>query len=219
MNVSQSPEFRQICPQFVGAVILCDVRNSETSPQLWAELTATADRLCAEYTLETIKQQPGIAATRAAYKAAGKDPSRYRPAGEQMTRRILQGKGLYSVSTLVDIGNIVSIAYGYSTGLLDADHIDGDVVLGIGRAEEPYEGIGRGVLNIENLPVYRDAQGGIATPTSDSTRTMLSMETSRLAFFINGYDGNADRVAEAVASAKDLLTRYADAKEFVVLGY
>ena len=41
-------------------------------------------------------------------------------------------------------------------------------MLGIGKSGEPYEGIGRGELNIEGMPVYRDAMGGIGTPTSDN---------------------------------------------------
>ena len=93
--------------------------------------------IVARYTPDTIKDHPGIAATRTAYKACGKDPSRYRPAAEQLARRLLQGKALYSVSTLVDLGNLVSLRSGYATGLLDARHIDGDLTLGVGRDGEP----------------------------------------------------------------------------------
>ena len=60
----------------------------------------------------------------------------------------------------------------YSIGGFDADKFVGDTLtLGVGRAGEPYEGIGRGLLNIEGLPVYRDAEGGVGTPTSDNERT------------------------------------------------
>ena len=125
-------------------------------------------------------------------------------------RRLLQGKALYSVSTLVDLGNLVSLRSGYATGLLDARHIDGDLTLGVGRDGEPYEGIGRGVLNIAGLPVYRDQSGAAATPTSDSTRTMTSLETRRLLFIINAYDGNRTHTEAAVTYALELLRRYAD---------
>jgi len=50
---------------------------------------------------------------------------------------LLQGKALYSVSTLVDLGNLVSLRSGYATGLLDARHIDGDLTLGVGPAGGP----------------------------------------------------------------------------------
>ena len=82
-------------------------------------------------------------------------------------------------------------------------------MLGIGREGEPYEGIGRGPLNIAGLPVYRDALGGIGTPTSDHERTKLSLETKRLLTIVNGYDGNRENVLACAAFLQDLLRRYA----------
>lgn len=98
------------------------------------------------------KDMTTIHATREAYKKCGKDPSRYRPSGEALCRRILRGISLYQIDTLVDLINLVSIRFGYSIGGFDADKIVGDaLVLGIGKAGEPYEGIGRGELNIEGM--------------------------------------------------------------------
>ena len=214
LTISVSSEFSERVPQFRGAFLEVTVQNSATSPKLWAEIEASCEKLQANFTTETIKSRSSIAATRAAYKACGKDPSRYRPASEQLSRRVLQGKGLYSVDTLVDLGNLVSIFSGYPTGLLDADKIVGESVeLGIGRADEPYEGIGRGRLIIEGLPVYRDAVGAIASPTSDRTRTMLSPTTQRLLFIINAYDGDEQLLQESIDLAQDLLQRYAHADE------
>lgn len=220
LSISVSSEFSERAPQFRGAFLEVTVQNSATSPKLWAEIEASCEKLQADFTTDTIKSRSSIAATRAAYKACGKDPSRYRPASEQLSRRVLQGKGLYSVDTLVDLGNLVSIFSGYPTGLLDADKIVGESVeLGIGRADEPYEGIGRGTLNIEGLPVYRDAVGAIASPTSDSTRTMLSPTTSRLLFIINGYDGDEQLLQESIDLAQDLLQRYAHAGEARIVNF
>lgn len=191
MQINVSNEFHQICPNFRGGAILAEVRNSPTTPELWNEIERISKSLQENYTTETIKGQSGIAATREAYRKAGKDPSRYRPACEQLARRILQGKSLYSIDQLVDLGNLISLYCGYSTAMLDADKIVGDTItLGIGAENEPYEGIGRGVLNIKNLPVYRDEEGGIATPTSDSVRTMITSNTKRILLLINCYDGN-----------------------------
>lgn len=214
LHLSVSSEFMDKVPTFRGAFLEVTVQNSSTSAALWDEIQAACHDLQQQFTTETLKSRSGIAATRAAYKACGKDPSRYRPASEQLSRRVLQGKGLYSVDTLVDLGNLVSIFSGYPTGLLDADKIVGnEVVLGIGRAEEAYEGIGRGELNIEGLPVYRDAVGAIASPTSDSTRTMLSPTTHHLLFIINAYDGDEAMLQESIDFALDLLQRYAQASE------
>lgn len=213
MQITISNTFHDVCPKFIGGAILAEVKNSATTPELWAEIERIANVLRNNYTTDTIKEQSGIAATREAYRRAGKDPSRYRPACEQLARRILQGKDLYSIDQLVDFGNLVSLYCGYSTAMLDAEKILGEnITLGIGASGEPYEGIGRGVLNIENLPVYRDEDGGFATPTSDSVRTMISADTKRILLLINGYDGNEERLTDALNYAYEGLKRFVEVK-------
>ena len=151
----------------------------------------------------------GIQATRKVYRRCGKDPSRYRPAAEALIRRILQDKPLYQINTLVDLINLASIAYGYSIGGFDADQFKGDTLtLGIGREGEPYEGIGRGAINIAGLPVYRDALGGVGTPTSDHERTKITLSTTHLVVLINGYDGSEEQVRANATYIQELLKRF-----------
>lgn len=210
MNVIVSDEIEAVCPDFVGACIEAQVTNTPYNEPLWKEIETQCNIFRSKFSTETLKQLPSIAATRRVYKACGKDPSRYRPASEALIRRVLQGKELYQRDTLVDLINLASIVFGYSIGGFDADKVNGDVLtLGIGREGEPYEGIGRGLINIHGLPVYRDASGGIGTPTSDNERTKIKLETKHLLVLINGYDGNEQRVAENVEYIQALLQRYA----------
>ena len=211
MTIKVTETFHNICPKFLGAAIEAEVKNSTTSPELWTEIENYIKELRVQFTTDSIKQRSGIAATRQAYKLAGKDPSRYRPACEQLARRVLQGKDLYSVDTLVDLVNLASLFSGYSTAALDRDKIEGGTLtLGLGEAEEPYEGIGRGILNIEHLPVYRDLKGGVATPTSDNVRTMMSAGTTHLVVLINGYDGDKENLDATITLTQNLLRRYAE---------
>ena len=178
INVSQ--EIESVCPEFVGACVEAQVVNTPYCEELWQEIKALGERFRNELTTDSLKDMTSIAATRRVYKACGKDPSRYRPASEALIRRMLQGKELYQRDTLVDLVNLASIAYGYSIGGFDADKFVGNTLtLGIGREGEPYEGIGRGLLNICGLPVYRDAEGGVGTPTSDNERTKMTIERIR----------------------------------------
>lgn len=127
------------------------------------------------------------------------------------------GLELYQIDTLVDLINLVSLRTGYSIGGFDADKIQGDSLeLGIGRAEEPFEGIGRGTLNIEGLPVYRDRAGGIGTPTSDNERTKMGLETRRILAIVNGYNGR-EGLAEAAGMIQELLRKYADSDGETIL--
>ena len=210
MNIIVSQEIESVCPMFVGAAVEAQVVNTPYSKELWDEIHELEERFRQELTTESLKDLPSIAATRQVYKACGKDPSRYRPASEQLIRRMLQGKELYQIDTLVDLINLASIAYGYSIGGFDADKFVGDTLtLGVGREGEPYEGIGRGMLNIAGLPVYRDAEGGVGTPTSDHERTKMTMATTHLVVLINGYDGNEQRVADNAHFIQELLRKYA----------
>lgn len=209
MKVIVSQEIELVCPEFVGACVEATVVNSPYSETLWQDIDGFCNKFREELTTESLKEIASIAATRRVYKACGKDPSRYRPASEALIRRILQGKGLYQLNTLVDLVNLASIAFGYSIGGFDADKFEGDTLtLGIGREGEPYEGIGRGMINIQGLPVYRDAKGGVGTPTSDNERTKISEQTSRLLVLINGYDGNEQRVRQNAEYIQDLLRKH-----------
>ena len=195
IKVRLSDEIATVCPTFVGACVETYVTNTPYSEGLWTEIHQLENEFRATLTTETLKQLPGIAATRRVYRACGKDPSRYRPASEALIRRMLQGKELYQIDTLVDLVYLASIRFGYSIGGFDADCFVGDTLtLGVGKAGEPYEGIGRGTINIEGLPVYRDAVGGVGTPTSDHERTKMTLATTHLVVLINGYDGDEERV-------------------------
>ncbi len=213
-KVIVSDEIRKACPDFVGAAVEATVVNTNFDEGLWKEINALDAELQAKHTTDDIKSIPAIAATRQAYKALGKDPSRYRPSGEQLMRRILQGKELYQIDTLVDLVNLASMRYGYSIGGFDEDKIVGaEATLGVGRKDEPYEGIGRGMLNIEGLPVYRDEIGGFGTPTSDNERTKISIDTTHLLCFVNGYDGNSVTVEATAQMIVRLVKQYCQATD------
>lgn len=214
MKVVVSPEMHSVCPEFRGACITANIKNSEYSDELWREIDALSDEYRATLTTESLKLMTSIQATRRIYKVCGKDPSRYRPSGEALVRRVLQGKKLYQIDTLVDLINLASMKYGYSIGAFDADKFSGDTLtLGIGRDGEPYEGIGRGMINIAGMPVYRDSLGGVGTPTSDHERTKVSLATTRLLVLVNGYDGSEPGVSQTAEFIIGLLNRYCEATD------
>ena len=210
-NIVVSKELKEVAPHFVGAAITAEVVNSAYSESLWEEIKAYGQELKQTLTIPEIKKLGTIDATRTVYKKCGKDPNRYRPAAEALRRRILKGQSLYQIDTLVDLVNLVSIVTGYSMGGFDASEVVGSqLILGVGKANERFEGIGRGLLNIEGLPVYRDAMGGIGTPTSDEERTKIKLNTTRLLVLINGYSGEKG-LKEAVSYTLSLLQKYAQA--------
>lgn len=219
IDIAVSDKIYAVCPDFKGAAVLCRVHNVGHSPELWTEIDDLTVDVVQTLQLSDIKNNVHIEATRKAYKALGKDPNRYRPSAEALLRRLLRGLPLYQIDNLVDLINLLSLETGYSIGGFDFDKISGsELVLGVGEDNEKFEAIGRGLLNIEGLPVYRDAKGGIGTPTSDEERTKLSLQTSTLLMLINGYSGEQG-LAKAVERCVSLLHRYAKAEDVEVWYY
>ncbi|WP_278584775.1 B3/B4 domain-containing protein [Prevotella nigrescens] len=211
MEIIVSNEIENVCPNFIGACVEAKVKNSQYCQDLWNEINTLGEEFKNKLTIETLKEISGIAATRRIYRICGKDPSRYRPAAEALIRRILQGKTLYQIDTLVDLINLASMKYGYSLGGFDADKFVGNTLeLGVGKEGEPYEGIGRGMINIQGLPVYRDGIGGVGTPTSDNERTKITINTNHLLVLINGYDGNEALVRQNAEYVQQLIKRFCE---------
>lgn len=209
MDVEISTKIREACPQLALAVLACNVQNNETSSAFWSEMEAEIEQIKTTYSLEEINKRPEIAATRKVYKTLGKDPNRYRPSAEALCRRIIREIPIYKVSTLVDIINLVSIRSGFSIGGFDAEKIQGAIRLDVGTTEDEFEAIGRGKLNVEGLPLYRDEVGGIGTPTSDNERTKITDTTTKLLMVINGYSGEKG-LQEAIDLSTSLLNKYAE---------
>ena len=217
LTITVSDELRQAWPQFRGAAVFASVTNSAHSEALWKHIGEYMEEYRAKYTTDSIKEMPAIQATRQAYKKCGKDPSRYRPSSEALCRRILRGLPLYQIDTLVDLINLASIHSGHSIGGFDFDKIQGsELVLGIGKAGEPYEGIGRGELNIEGLPVYRDEVGGVGTPTSDNERTKITSDTKHLLAIMNAYSGE-EGLDENMQYMVNLLKEFAAATDVEIV--
>lgn len=208
--VAISEELKFRAPELTLSCIECDVVVQEENEVLWTEIIKKVAGLANTLKVEEISRIPAVSSSRKGYKACGKDPARYRLSAEALLRRVVQGKGLYRVNNVVDLLNLVSVSTGFSIGGYDADKIDGNVIFGIGRANESYEGIGRGELNIESLPVFRDNLGAFGSPTSDSVRTSVSTETKRFLMIIIDF-GGLPELDQAAEMAVKLLERYAQA--------
>jgi len=168
-------EIRIELPEVKLGVVEAD--NVNVSPAD-AGLARLMDEICErkrrEFTVEILAEAASTRAVRAMFRAWDIDPSKYRPSSEALLRRVVQGKGLYRVSNVVDIGNVGSIETGWPYGCYDRARFRPPVVLRHGAAGERYEGIGKRVWHLEGRPVLADADGPFGSPISDSTRTMIT---------------------------------------------
>jgi DNA/RNA-binding domain of Phe-tRNA-synthetase-like protein len=218
VQIRISPDLRIRCPKLRLSCIEADVIVADSAINLSSRINEHCSVVSQSLVIEDISRIPAIHDSRMAYKLCGKDPARYRLSAEALLRRVVSGKGLYAISNVVDQLNLVSITTGFSIGGYDLDQIQGEITFGIGQADEPYSGIGRGELNIENLPVFRDDLGSFGTPTSDSQRTEVTLNTKRFLMVLIDFGGDS-RLSSATQMAIGFLSEFCQAtniNEFII---
>jgi DNA/RNA-binding domain of Phe-tRNA-synthetase-like protein len=179
-------------------------------------LRACEERIAKLADPRAILETPAILATRAGYKALGKDPARYRGSSEALLRRLIAGKGLPRINSVVDVINLVSVESRLPIGLYDLERVEGAIEFRPGRAGETYKGIGKYDLNLEGLPLFADAKGPHGSATSDSERTMVTERTTCVVAILVSFAGPSgleqwnQKLAErfaAYCAAKKIETR------------
>ncbi|HXW57302.1 MAG TPA: phenylalanine--tRNA ligase beta subunit-related protein [Candidatus Cybelea sp.] len=162
----------------LGVVEADELAVSPSGGELQAVVDEACDRRRKEFTLENLAEAEPIHAVRAMFRHWGMDPSKYRPSSEALLRRVVQGKGLYRVSNVVDIGNLGSVETGWPYGCYDQEKITAPIVFRPGQPGERYERVGKQVWHLRGRPVLADSEGPFGSPISDSTRSMIT-ETTR----------------------------------------
>jgi DNA/RNA-binding domain of Phe-tRNA-synthetase-like protein len=196
----------------LGTVEADDVRFALVHESLASLMDEVCERKRHEFTVETLAETESTRVVRAMFRAWGVDPSKYRPSSEALLRRVVQGKGLYRVSNLVDIGNLGSIETGWPYGCYDRSKIARPVVLRHGAAGEAYEGIGKRTWDLEGRPVLADSQGPFGSPISDSTRSMIGESARDILVVIYAPSGASDASLEAaMARLASYLSQFAGA--------
>ncbi len=205
-EVSIDPALKARCPRVALGCLSASIEAPGTSSELEAELAACEQRILQLPDPRSVLESSAILATRAGYKALGKDPARYRGSAEALIRRVIAGKGLPRIHAVVDVINIASVESRLPIGLYDLAHVQGNITFRAGRAGETYKGIGKYDLNLEGLPLFADELGPHGSATSDSERTMVTPATSNvLAIFVSfggrqNLESHGERLQSLLAS-------------------
>lgn len=212
MKISVNPEITQKTPQFKVAVMTCNIVIEHYS--VVDELVSFWEKeIESNIDIKDVVNLDIIIDGRNAYKKYGKDPSRYRLAVESLYRRLSKGNSLYRINNVVDLGNVLSIKTRKSVAVLDYHKIVGDVEIRLGQDKDEYYGIGRGKLNISNIPLYEDSVGAFGSVTSDTERTMITSDTTKILLFIISFSGDK-ALAEEIEYAKTIYQKYANGNNF-----
>ena len=95
-------------------------------------------------------------------------------------------------------------------GTYDLEKVTPPIELRIGTPGESYKGIGKDLINIESLPVFADSAGPFGSPTSDSERAMVRLETRKVlmvVFSFTGPEGLEYWVSRASETSSPVLRR------------
>jgi len=207
-----SKKLKQSCPDIRLGVIQSDIKYQKENHFLWQEIEKKTCQIRSSLSQEQIVNLPVIRHTRQAYLSMGKEPARYRCSAEALLRRIIKGKNLYRINNVVDSINFISLSSYFSIGCYDVNQLTEPLIFDIGETGETYHAIGRGRMNIENLPVFRDKISPFGSPTSDSERSMITEKTSTIIIVIIDFNGK-DPLDEALDKTLACLKQYAGARQ------
>jgi DNA/RNA-binding domain of Phe-tRNA-synthetase-like protein len=160
----------------VGFLHLTACRITESSDALLGIFDETVNEVRQRFADSPINQHPVAGGVRRLFKSVGIDPTRYRPSGEALVRRVLKDQALNHINSIVDINNICSMESLFPVGVYDQERIMGDVNIRIGTRDDVYFGIERSI-NIDGKLVSADDQGAFGSPIADSDRTKVTEST------------------------------------------
>lgn len=151
------------------------VARKEALAALRRRVAAAARR---ELDLRRLAEHPPVAALRRLFRAAGCDPTRYRPSSEALLRRLLKGAELPAIGALVDLNNCLSARLAVPCCVMDEERIAAPFVLRAGAEGERYESL-KGPFNLAGKPLLVDAHGPCDAPITGSRRVMVRPKTRR----------------------------------------
>ena len=164
----------------VGLLQMDDVHVQETPLVIQEMLNGLAEDCAKKYQGQQLGEIPTVKSIRSIFHRSGLDPTRYRPSSESLLRRAVKGKGLYFINSVVDLVNYFSLKLLWPIGLYDMDKLEPPISWRVGQEGEFYEGIGRDKLNLVHFPLLVDRKGPFGSPISDSMRTRVTGECTRI---------------------------------------
>lgn len=157
---------------------------------LWAELEATgaagdalatlrtdvAARARERFVLEELSSHPPVRAMRLLFRAAGTDPTKYRPSSEALLRRLVKGEEMPAINPVVDISNCLSADLAVPVCVMATGTFSPPFLFRAGQDGERYESL-RGPFRLDGRPLLCDADGPLDTPITGNTKVKVTGAT------------------------------------------
>jgi DNA/RNA-binding domain of Phe-tRNA-synthetase-like protein len=193
--------------------------NAPTAPAATGDVAELRRRSVARarsrFELARLPEDATVAAVRALFRAAGCDPTRYRPSSEALLRRVLKGEELPAIQPLVDLNNCLSIDLAVPCSVAAEGSFASPVRLRAGKPGEAFASL-RGPFHLEGKPLLADAAGPFSTPITDSERIRVREDTRRA--WLVAYLPAAVLAPEQALASLEALLREAPLARLEVVG-
>ncbi|MBL7009382.1 MAG: hypothetical protein ISR76_10315 [Planctomycetes bacterium] len=140
---------------------------------------AAAASLRSRVASRQLTEVPAVGELRKLFRAAGTDPTRYRPASEALARRLLKGDAMPAIHPLVDLNNCLSMALLAPCCVMREGSFEPPFVWRAGLPGESYPSLRGGDFGLEGRPLLVDALGPADTPITGTTRVGIESGTRR----------------------------------------
>jgi len=212
MKLTISPEVREMFPHVkLGVLVAKDIRNTQETP---AEVTnwmrnveKTFTGLCP--TVEELARCPRIEDWREAYRKFGFKPNQHRCSVEALCRRVVQGKELPQISTVVDIYNGISVKHTVPVGGDDCDLVDGTIVLAVADGSEKFVMLGDKTETIKKGEiVYRDDKEVLCRSWNyrESEKSKITEKTKSMCLVVEGLEHTSrEAIERALGDLREML--------------
>jgi DNA/RNA-binding domain of Phe-tRNA-synthetase-like protein len=175
------------------------------------------ERTLERWTLDQLREHPVFRAYRDFFWRVGVDPTKTRPAAEALIRRVLRGRPLPKINTLVDAYNLASIETTIPLAAFDEDGLIGELLMREATSGEDFLGIGmnKPVILRGGEAVVEDEEKLIAIyPYRDAEACKITRETDKVLMLVCGVPNiRKDLLAEAGLVALDYVTMFCDGSE------
>ena len=198
---------RRLGEVFIYYAEVRGVTVKRSGPEVKKRLEEVSRRIRASLNLEALKSHPVVRAYRDFFWRIDVDPTKTRPAGEALVRRILSGRRIPLINNVVDAGNIASIETRVPIGIYDLSRVKGSLTLRLSREGEEFMPIGKPPTRLRaGLPVLADDEKILHLfPHRDSEYTKVTESTRDVLALACGVPGVED---ELVEEALRKTTRY-----------
>jgi len=183
-------------------------RNNQQIEALRHAVTADVRRM---FKLELLKDDPTVRAYRDLFWSLGIDPTKTRPSGEALLRRVLHGEEIPNISTVVDAYNLASVKTVIPLSGFDLDQISPPLMVRFSREGEEFHGIGmnKPITIADKMLVVADTEDIVCIyPHRDADATKITEKTKTVAIIGYGATGiTIDQLTEAVKTASSFINQ------------